>query len=118
MHHSSSEARDELDHLVLTRLVAAEAQRIGLVVPAADVERKYAESVAELEKDLQKRRPGIVLDQYVDQALGLDPYTYRERMRADALNQLLAERVARTYVLTNEHALLRLIVVKTEARCV
>lgn len=115
MHHASADARDELDHLVLTRLVAAEAQRIGLVIPAADVERKYTESVAELEKDLQKRRPGVVLDQYVDQALGLDPYTYRERMRADALNQLLAERVARAHVLTSEHALLRLIVVKTEA---
>lgn len=115
MHHASADARDELDHLVLTRLVAAEAQRLGLVIPPAEVERKYTESVAELEKDLQKRRPGIVLDQYVDQALGLDPYTYRERMRADALNQLLAERVARSHVLTSEHALLRLIVVKTEA---
>ena len=46
--------------------------------------------------------------------LGLDPYTYRERVRADALNQVLAERVTRAFLLQSEHAVVRVIVVKKE----
>ncbi|MBI5363654.1 MAG: peptidylprolyl isomerase [Planctomycetes bacterium] len=114
VHHKSAEALDELDHLVLTRLVAAEAGRLGVEPNAELVQKTYVDAVAETEKELQKRRPGMQLDAWVDQVLGLDPLGYRETMRADALNQVLAERVTRAFLLQSEHAVVRVIVVKTE----
>ena len=115
VHHKSAEALDELDHIVLTRLVAAEAARLGVEVSAELQKSTYEAAVAETEKEIQKRRPGVGLDAWVDQVLGLDPLAYRERMRADALNQLLAERVTRAFLLQSEHAIVRVIVVKSEA---
>jgi len=115
VHHKSNDALQELDHLVLTRLVGAEAQRLGVVVAKEAAEASYAAAIAAMEKEIEKRRPGIKIDAWIDQVLGLDPYVYRERLREDALDQLVAERVTRAWVLTTEHAELRLIVVKSEA---
>lgn len=115
VHHKSAEALDELDHLVLTRLVSAEAARLGVEVSLELQKATYEAAVADTEKELQKRRPGVTLDAWVDQVLGLDPLSYREQMRADALNQLLAERVTRAFLLQSEHAVVRVIVVKSEA---
>jgi hypothetical protein len=56
----------------------------------------------------------VTLDRYVDQYLGLDPKRYRERLRNDALRSLLGERVVRGWLLQNEHAFLRVIVVESE----
>lgn len=115
VHHKSADALDELDHLVLTRLVRAEAGRLGIEIAPDVAQKAYEASVAQLEKEVQKRRPGIALDAWIDQVLGLDPYVYRERMRAESLQQLLAERTTRTFLLQSEHAQLRLIVLRTEA---
>lgn len=114
VHHKSAEALDELDHLVLTRLVSAEAARLGVEIAPELQKSTYEAAVAETEKEIQKRRPGVTLDAWVDQVLGLDPLSYREQMRADALNQLLAERVTRAFLLQSEHAVVRVIVVKSE----
>lgn len=115
VHHKSADALDELDHLVLTRLVRAEAARLGLELPPESAQKAYEAAVAQLEKEIQKRRPGLALDAWVDQVLGLDPLVYRERMRSEALQQLLAERTTRAYILQSEHAELRLIVLRSEA---
>ncbi len=115
VHHKSADALDELDHLVLTRLVRAEAARLGVELPPESAQKAYEAAVAQMEKEIQKRRPGLALDAWVDQVLGLDPLVYRERMRSEALQQLLAERTTRAYILQSEHAELRLIVLRSEA---
>ena len=112
-----SEARDQIDNLVVGRLVLAEATRLGVRVDPELAERAYTKGLEELEKQIQSSRKSfekITLDRYVDQYLGLDPRRYRERLRDDALRSLLGERVVRGWLLQNEHAFLRVIVVRTE----
>jgi parvulin-like peptidyl-prolyl isomerase len=114
VHQSGTDALDQLDHLVLTRLVQEEAHRFAVRMDADKAEQAYADNVAKLEKKLGEKRPGITLDQYVDQVLGLDPLVYRAQLRADSMNQLLAERVTRAFTLESERADIRVIVVKGE----
>jgi len=113
LHRDSVEVLEQIDHLVIDRLVGAEATRLGIRVDDAAGEAAYVRAVAALESEIGKKRPGVSLDQYVDKMLGLDPLVYRERLREDALRGLLAERVMRSFVLSSEHALIRVVVVKT-----
>jgi len=114
VHQNSMEALDQLDHLVLTRLVQEEGRRLGVRIDAEKAERAYSDAVTEIEKKIAEKKPGVSLDQWVDQMLGLDPLVYRNQLRADALNQLLAERVTRAFMLESERAEMRVIVVKSE----
>jgi len=112
-----SEARDQIDNLVVGRLVVAEATRLGVRVDPELAEKSYTRGIEALEKQIQTSRKSfenLSLDRYVDQYLGLDPKRYRERLRDEALRSLLGERVVRGWLLQNEHAFLRVIVVKTE----
>ncbi len=112
-----SEARDLLDNLVIGRLVVAEATRLGVRIDPELAEKSYTRGVEALEKQVQSSRKSlenITLDRYVDQYLGLDPKRYRERLRDDSLRSLLGERVVRAWLLQNEHAFLRVVVVKSE----
>jgi parvulin-like peptidyl-prolyl isomerase len=114
VHQNGVEALDQLDHLVLTRLVQEEARRLDVRIDPDKAEQAYTAAVAAIEKKIQDKRPGLTLDQWVDQLLGLDPLVYRSQLRADALNQLLAERVTRAFILESERAEMRVIVVKRE----
>ncbi|MBL8861297.1 MAG: peptidylprolyl isomerase [Planctomycetes bacterium] len=112
-----SEARDQIDNLVVGRLVVAEATRLGVRVDPELAERSYAKGIETLESQIRASRKSlekITLDRYVDQYLGLDPRRYRERLRDDALRSLLGERVVRGWLLQNHHAFLRVIVVRSE----
>jgi hypothetical protein len=64
--------------------------------------------------DLGKKSPNLTLDSYVERVMGLDPIRYRERLRDDALRALLGERVARAWLLQQEHAEIHVIVVGSE----
>jgi len=114
LHQDSLQVLEQLDHLVLGRLVVAEAGRLSVVADPARVEAAYRDAVAQIEKRIQVRRPGVTFDRYVDEALGLDPVRYREFLRDEALRGLLAERVVRAWVLASEHTLARVIVVKSD----
>jgi hypothetical protein len=112
-----AEAREQIDNLVVGRLVVAEATRLGVRVDPDLAERAYTRGLEALEKQIQASRKvleKVTLDRYVEQYLGLDPKHYRERLRDDSLRSLLGERVVRGWLLQNEHAFLRVIVVKTE----
>jgi parvulin-like peptidyl-prolyl isomerase len=63
---------------VLGRLVLAESNRLGVKVDPAKSDQAYQQAVETIEKTLAQKRPGITLDRYVDEALGLDPLKYRE----------------------------------------
>jgi parvulin-like peptidyl-prolyl isomerase len=114
VHQNGTEALEQLDHLVLTRLVQEEARRLNVRIDPERADRSYTEAVAAIEKKISEKKPGLTLDQWVDQLLGLDPLVYRAQLRADALSQLLAERTTRAFILESERAELRVIVVKSE----
>lgn len=116
MHRDSRQVREELDHLVMDRLVLAESRRLGVTVAPEEVEKAYAQAAESIEQEIQKKRPGLTLDRYVGQMLGLDVRNYRERLRDSALRRELASRVIRAWVLSSEHANIRVIVVKDEAQ--
>lgn len=112
-----SEAREQIDNLVMARMIVAEATRLGVRVDEEYAEKIYARNLEALEKQLRgsKKLPEtITLDRYITQYLGLDPQRYREHLRDDSLRAVLGERVVRGWLLQNEHAFLRVIVVKTE----
>jgi hypothetical protein len=114
LHQDSLQVLESLDHLVLGRLVLAEAARLSVRVEPEKSEKAYQEAVAAIEKTISGKRPGVTLDRYVDEALGLDPVRYREYLRDEALRGLLAERVVRAWVLQSERSEIRVIAVKTE----
>jgi peptidyl-prolyl cis-trans isomerase C len=114
MHQASLDVKEQIDRLVLSRLVLEESKRLGLSIDPDFAEKAYADAAVRIEKEIGKKRPGLSLDRYVDQGLGLDPKVYRERLRDDALRGLLTERVMRAFMLQTEHADLRVLVVKSE----
>ena len=114
LHQDSLQVLESLDHIVLGRLVLAESNRLGVKVDPAKSDQAYQQAVETIEKTLAQKRPGITLDRYVDEALGLDPLKYREYLRDESLRGLLAERVVRAWVLGNEHAEIRVIVVRSD----
>ncbi len=116
MHQSSLDVKEQIDRLILSRLVLEESKRLGLLIDPERAEKSYADAAMAIEKEIGKKRPGLSLDRYIDQALGLDPKVYRERLRDDALRGLLAERVMRAFTLQSEHADVRVIVVKSEEK--
>jgi hypothetical protein len=114
LHQDSLQVLESLDHIVLSRLVLAEANRLGVKVESGKSDKAYQDAVDTIEKSLTAKRPGVTLDRYVDEALGLDPVRYREYLRDESLRGLLAERVVRAWVLGSEHAEIRVIVVRNE----
>jgi len=115
-HRNNVEVLEQIDHLVVNRLVLAESRRLGVEVAPERAEKAYQDAVASIEAEIGKKRPGMTLDQYVDRRLGLDPLRYRERLRDDALRAVLAARVIRSWVLSNEHARIRVCVVDSEVK--
>src|SRR5512144_631938 len=103
-----------MKNIVLRRLVLAEGGRFAVHIDPDKHEKAYQDAVSAIEKTLTAKHPGVTLDRYVDEALGLDPVRYREYLRDESLRGLLAERVVRTWVLESERAEIRVIVVKSE----
>jgi hypothetical protein len=114
LYSDSLKVLEQLDTLALGRLVVAEATRLGVKLAPELAESAFARGVKAIEEQIQIKRPGVTLDQYVSDRLGLDPRRYRERLRDDTLRTLLGERVVRGWLLQNEHCFLRVIVVQSE----
>jgi len=114
LHQDSLQVLEHLDHLVLGRLVLAEAGRLGVAIDQEVSDKAYRAAVDTIEKTIGEKRPGMTLDRYVDEALGLDPVRYREFLRDESLRGLLAERVVRAWILASERSEVRVIAVKTE----
>jgi len=114
MHRDSYDVFQQMNRLVANRLVGLESKRLGIVADEALVEQRYKQAVEDIEKSMQKKYPGIVLDKFVDTVLGLDPLKYRETIREDARRGWYAERCVRAFVLQSEHANVRLIALRSE----
>lgn len=125
MHKDSFEVIKQMNHLVVVHLVNLEVERLGITVDTALSDKAYKQSVAEFERQIaaemakanetaKTKKPALSLDDYVTKYLGLDAGTFRQHLRAESEHALDAERAMRAHFLQNEHALARLIAVKTE----
>jgi parvulin-like peptidyl-prolyl isomerase len=114
LHRASPDVMGELDQLVVGRMVQLEVARLGIEVEAEDVESAYQNAVAAIEREIRRSRPNVTLDEFVERVLDLDAETYRKRLRLGALHARLAERVFRSYYLTSDHAMARMMVVSSE----
>lgn len=111
LHRDSPAVRASLEELVLSRLVLAEARRLGVEVEPADVDAAYAEVRRRLEERVAEGGSGLDPERFVRERLGLDPARYFERLRGEARLDLLAERVVRAWLLSTERTEVRVIVV-------
>jgi len=114
MHGDSVGLFQQVNRLIAGRLLALEVARLSIVPEETVIEQRYKEAVADIEKTLQQKYPGITLDKFVDSRLGLDPLKYREVVRDDARRGWCAQRCVRSFVLQSEHANVRLIALKSE----
>lgn len=105
--------RDMLENLVTSRLVSNEAERIGIEISSETLGAEYSRALAGLESDLQEQQPGLRLDEWIAGNLGLDPARYRIGVREDVRRRLLAERVVRHFIYTQDWAEVRVLVVET-----
>jgi len=116
MHANPSEVRELLDGLVSAAAVELEARRIGLALDPEEIALGYAQAVARLEAGIARSFPEATLDEWISAGLGLEPDSYKRRLRDDVRRGLLAERVVRAFVLSNEHVLVRMIVSEERAQ--
>jgi|GEM_PF-1580697 len=105
--------RDMLENLVTTRLVAGEAERLGITISDELLAGEFTRALTELENGLQRQQPGMRLDEWIAGSLGLDPARYRAGIQEDVRRRLLAERVVRRFVLAQDWADVRVLVAET-----
>ncbi|MFT7486386.1 MAG: hypothetical protein ACI9F9_002241 [Candidatus Paceibacteria bacterium] len=107
--------RDMLGTLVTAHLVSTEAARLNISVDAVSVAEEYGRALAEMEQKLQRDQPGMSLDEWIAGGLGLNPVRFREGLRKDIESRLLAERVVRYFIMTQESTDVAVIVCENEA---
>lgn len=111
---------EQIRNLAMSRIVVAEAKRLHVTLDPDTQSVAYEAAVSAIENEIANSEAGrkvknLKLDTYVDRVMGLDPIRYRERLRDDATRALLGERVARAWLLQQEHAEIHVIVVGNEA---
>lgn len=116
LRRDGSGMRALLDDLVLSRIVELEAARLGAELPANLLRRTVERRRAVLAEEAQ-RAGEPDLDRFIERRLGLEPARYFAGLEREVAIDLLASRVVRAWLLTNERAEVRVISVKsTEAR--
>jgi hypothetical protein len=96
-------ALDQVEDLIVSRIVYMEAQRLRVRIDRDEDLRMYDEAVKGIEAEIQKKSPGVSLDRYVERVMGLSASRYRDRLRQDTVRILLARRVTRAWLLQQEH---------------
>lgn len=112
-----SEPLEMFDHVeaaVMGRLVMAEAKRLRVRLDPALDTSGYEEAVKAAEARYAKQFPNMPLDRFVGRVLGLDPIKFRDHLRENSRKTLFASRVARAWLLQQEHADIHVIVVGSE----
>lgn len=101
---------DMLGELVVSRFTLAEAARLSLRIPDEELELGYQRGLAALQAEVERVRPGETVDDYLVKRRGVDPVMYRERLREQSARALIAERVVRAWLLSEEHVIARAII--------
>lgn len=104
--------RDLLENMVVERIVMQEARDLGLTVDELRVAEAYTRALTELEAGLREQQPDLTLDEWIATKLGLEPERYREGLEQDVRRRMYAERVVRQFVLAQDWAEVRVLVVE------
>lgn len=112
MHRESRTVFDTIDRQVTARLALLEAGRLGIKLDPAIVDAQVAAERDSMESILTKN--GYAVDRYLREELGLDPNRYFQLMRDEAVEQLMIERVMRSWMLGQPRVILRVIVTEDE----
>jgi hypothetical protein len=104
--------RDLLENIVVERIIMQEARRIDLTIDELRVGEAYVRALTELENDLKENQPGVSLDDWIVSTLGLEPERYREGLELDVRRRLHAERIVRQFILGQEWADVRVLVLE------
>jgi len=105
----SGRVREVLEQIVFERLTLLEAERLGLAVDPADVDRVLADAYASMGAKLTEQGSQLTVAEHIRQNLGMDPAFYEQHMRSDAIVQLLAERCVRAWALENERTVVEVL---------
>lgn len=106
----SPAVHDTLGELVVSRFTLAEASRLGMRISDEQLELAYERGLGALAAEVERVRPGEPVDEYLQRRRGVDPAMYRERLRDQTSRALIAERVVRAWLLSNEHLIARAII--------
>ena len=112
----SPKVRAYLEELVLSRLVLAESHRLEIQLDPALLEERVEAASRALERRVEDTEPGLAVDDFIRQRLGLDPERYRARLVREVEIDLLAERCVRAWLLESERANVRVIVMEDRAK--
>jgi len=104
-----------VEKLVSGRLAVAEAGRLGIRLVPEVVEAEYQAQVARFRADAANEAPGLDVEEFIRQALDVEPELHWQHIRDGVIRQMLAERAVRCFAFERENAAVRLIVVATEA---
>lgn len=108
---SPDAVREVLEQLVVERIAALEAQRLGVSVTPAEVEARVDQAWSALQERAGAQDPPLGVEDYVRQVIGLDPGFYQAQLRGDALTQMLLERSIRSWALERERTVARVLAV-------
>lgn len=103
----SPAVHDTLGELIVSRFTLAEAARLSLRIPDPELDAAYERALVALASEIERVRPGESVDDFLSQRRGIDPEMYRYRLREQSARALIAERVVRSWLLSNEHVIAR-----------
>jgi len=99
------------ERYVTSRLALAEAQRLGIKLEPAEVETRVEAERRELRAQIVRRGLELEEEEFIRKELRIEPQRYIARLRRATIHQLLAERAVRSFSLSTESVMARLIVV-------
>lgn len=115
-HTDSRAARSLLENLVDGHVAMLEATRMGIRMEPEVVRAAVATQLAEMEQNLAERAPELTLDEFLRYQEDRDPARFKELLSIDIGRTMLLSRVARTWILAQEHAMVRVMIVSEEAK--
>lgn len=113
--HDSPGVHETLGELILARFSFAEAARLGMRIPDSELDLAYERGLEALAAEIDRVSPGIAVDAYIERSRGLDPETFRARLKEQTSRALIAERVVRAWLLATDHVIARAIVTDSAA---
>ena len=111
LHRESPRVRTYLEELVLEKVIAVEAQRLGVRLPQETIARETERVFAAIQEEIDATSPGLDLDEFIRRRRGLDPERYKARVASDRALELLAERCMRAWLLAQERCEVRVLLV-------
>ncbi len=113
-HRAPAEVRAHLAVILDHKLGLLEGKRLGIVLSPEAIDAAVIAVRSEMEAQLAENKPGTTLEEYVSGRLGLDPARYLAFVRERQIQSMMLERVVRAWILSQERARIRVIIVTEE----